>query len=76
MPEVRIPKDGVGHNNSGDILGRSGIVVSCVRETNDRLYYVVVYMLLDKFKACDLKGSDEGDTYQHLHTYAETRYNK
>ena len=55
MPEVRIPKDGVGHNNSGDILGRSGIVVSCVRETNDRLYYVVVYMLLDTFKAYDSK---------------------
>ena len=49
--EERIIKDEIQHNDKADILYRSGKVIRCVRERIDRSYYVVVYVLLGKFKA-------------------------
>ena len=53
--EVRIIKDDPWHNVNASVLGRSGTVISCVRERNDHSYYVVVYAFIDEFKACGPK---------------------
>jgi hypothetical protein len=42
--------DDVWHNANAAILDRSGTVFSYMRERNNNVYYVVVYILLGKFK--------------------------
>jgi hypothetical protein len=48
---VRIIDNNTYHSGNGDLKSRSGTVVMCCSDKNNRSHCVAVYMLLDKLKA-------------------------
>ena len=48
---MRIIENGSYHTNNTDLHDRGDTVVMCFRESNNRSYYVAVYMLLGEFNA-------------------------
>ena len=78
--EIGVINEDMHHDANSGILDRSGTVISCVREKNDSLYYVAVYVVLAKFKAYSpmvvVKGTPTsfciyGDEVQQTRDYSE-----
>ena len=77
--EVRVIKEDFHHYTNSGVLGRSGTVVSCVRNKNRSSNYVVHYALVDKCKARGpkvvVKGTPHsfcvcGDEVQHIQDHS------